>query len=229
MSYNNRNSVNKPYCKVCHDAGKSEKDYTSHYVKSQDRKTGTTIVTCPTLLNTECRFCYGIGHTAKFCPALTNKKKFEQREEQYQQQAKEEAKKPQVPEKKQDLRSGGFSALLNYDDDEEATLALSSAKPFSKATTLAPPFSKVEKVEEWPTLGEPSQRIVSVPSYAAAVAKQVPIVAAKKELPITFQVLEKGNLYERTKIEKPQFLRGRSSWADDDSDDDEEPTNNTAW
>jgi hypothetical protein len=218
MSYNNRNSVNKPYCKVCHDAGKSEKDYNSHYVKSQDRKTGTTIVTCPTLLNTECRFCYGIGHTTKFCPALINKKKFEQREEQYQQ-----AKKPPVPAKKQDLRSGGFSALLDEDEEEEAT-----------APPLAPPFlkvEKVEKVEEWPTLGEPSKRIVSVPSYAAAVAKQVPIVAAaKKELPITFQVLEKGNIYERTKIEKPTFLRGRSNWADDDSDeDDEEPTNNTAW
>jgi len=220
MSYNNRNSVNKPYCKVCHDAGKSEKDYTSHYVKSQDRKTGTTIVTCPTLLNTECRFCYGIGHTAKFCPALTNKKKFEQREEQYQQA--KETKKPPTPIKKE-TREGGFSALLNYDDDVSAAvpLALSSAEP----------FSKVEKVEEWPTLGEPSQRIASVPSYAAAVAKQVPIIAAaKKEQPITFQVLQKGNLYERTKIEKPTFLRGRSSWADDsDDDDDEEPTNNTAW
>ena len=26
-------SMKKPYCKVCHDAGKTESEYTSHWVK----------------------------------------------------------------------------------------------------------------------------------------------------------------------------------------------------
>ena len=56
---------NKPYCKVCHDAGKPESGYTSHWVKDRNGKT-----VCPTLLNTECRYCYKLGHTAKFCQVL---------------------------------------------------------------------------------------------------------------------------------------------------------------
>jgi len=53
---------------VCHDSGKSEKEYTNHWVKDLNGK-----ITCPTLLATECRYCYKLGHTAKFCPALKTK------------------------------------------------------------------------------------------------------------------------------------------------------------
>ena len=60
----------KPYCKVCHDAGKPEREYTSHWVKDRDGKT-----LCPTLLNTECRYCFKLGHTAKFCQALAKNNK----------------------------------------------------------------------------------------------------------------------------------------------------------
>ena len=68
-------SVNKkPYCKVCHDSGKSEKEYTSHWVKDLSGK-----VICPTLLSLECRCCYQLGHTVKFCPVNLNRKKQEER------------------------------------------------------------------------------------------------------------------------------------------------------
>ncbi len=63
-----RNNIKKPFCKVCHDAGKPESEYTSHWVKDLTGKT-----TCPTLLNTECRFCHKLGHTAKFCKELNKK------------------------------------------------------------------------------------------------------------------------------------------------------------
>ena len=79
MSYNKSNSNsskssngksttalgNKPFCKVCQDAGKPESEYASHWVKDLTGKT-----TCPTLLNTECRYCFKLGHTAKFCDNL---------------------------------------------------------------------------------------------------------------------------------------------------------------
>ena len=64
----------KPYCKVCHDSGKSEKEYTSHWVKDLSGK-----VICPTLLSLECRCCYQLGHTVKFCPVNLNRKKQEER------------------------------------------------------------------------------------------------------------------------------------------------------
>jgi len=41
--------VAKPFCKVCFDAGKSEVEYTSHFVKSEPGIKGKVV--CPTLLN----------------------------------------------------------------------------------------------------------------------------------------------------------------------------------
>lgn len=52
----------KPFCKVCQDAGKPESEYTGHWVKDRSGN-----VTCPTLLKTECRFCFKKGHTSKYC------------------------------------------------------------------------------------------------------------------------------------------------------------------
>jgi hypothetical protein len=67
MSRTTKN-IKKPFCKVCQDAGKPEREYTSHWVKDMAGNT-----TCPTLLNTECRFCHKLGHTAKFCKELNKK------------------------------------------------------------------------------------------------------------------------------------------------------------
>lgn len=73
---NNKKINKKPYCKVCHDAGKPESIYTSHFVKSlPNQKNGTTI-TCPTLNAITCRTCYKLGHTTKFCPVNQKSAKF---------------------------------------------------------------------------------------------------------------------------------------------------------
>ena len=64
-SNNSNRKINTPYktfCKVCQDAGKLEKEYTSHNVRDAR---GTC---CPTLLAQECRTCYKKGHTSKYCP-----------------------------------------------------------------------------------------------------------------------------------------------------------------
>lgn len=65
---NNNRKMNTSYkqvyatfCKVCQDAGKTEKEYTSHNVRDAR---GTC---CPTLLAQECRICYRKGHTSKYC------------------------------------------------------------------------------------------------------------------------------------------------------------------
>jgi hypothetical protein len=58
------NQISKtPYCKVCHDAGKT--DYSSHWLKD---KTGKIV--CPILLKTECRYCHKMGHTVKYCKVI---------------------------------------------------------------------------------------------------------------------------------------------------------------
>ena len=69
-------SATKPYCKVCYDAGRPEKEYTSHYVKDQPGPQGKVV--CPTLLNQHCRICDKTGHTSSYCPQYRSR-----REERY--------------------------------------------------------------------------------------------------------------------------------------------------
>jgi len=199
MNNNNRSApARKPFCKVCHDAGKPESDYTSHYVRSLPDRTGKTNVLCPTLLNTECRYCYELGHTAKFCPILESRKKADQRTQRQEERRAIQEKpvmKPKVP-------TNSYAALYESDDEETA-----------KKTT---PVVK----EEWPTLGEPSKRVEMGGGYAAAAAKPVPISTASvaQALPTGFVVLQKGAAYEKTEPVKRVFV---SSWLDSDSEDEE--------
>jgi hypothetical protein len=101
-------SVKKPYCKVCHDAGKPESEYSNHWVKDLNGKT-----TCPTLLNTECRYCFKRGHTAKFCSVLAKNNK---------ENKQTVMNKPLIHQNKpitQNKPTNGFAVLCNDDDEEE--------------------------------------------------------------------------------------------------------------
>jgi len=62
----------KTVCKVCLDAGKEEREYSSHFTKNEKGK-----VICPTLLNLLCKFCTKKGHTISYCPVLIKNKKRE--------------------------------------------------------------------------------------------------------------------------------------------------------
>jgi hypothetical protein len=67
----------KKFCSVCQKAGKSEREYTSHFTKSVPGPKG--IVICPTILFSECTFCHQRGHWANedHCPALKEKKRMQ--------------------------------------------------------------------------------------------------------------------------------------------------------
>jgi len=87
MSSSSRNTASsvsastKPYCKVCFDAGRPEKEYISHYVKDQPGPNGKVI--CPTLLNQACRICNKTGHTSSYCPQYRSRREEPRREERY--------------------------------------------------------------------------------------------------------------------------------------------------
>ena len=206
MSRNNNSR--KPFCKVCFDAGKPESDYTGHYVRSLPDRQGNSKVTCPTLLNTECRYCYEMGHTAKFCPVLGEKKQREERRQKdddrrvrEEENRIREEKKKQMEPKKQNSR-GGFSALIDSDDEQEAT-----------------PKKQV-KQEEWPLLENPSTKV----SYASMANKTQPIKKSEpvaEQLPSGFNVLQMGAKYEKTEVAvKKQY--DPKSWSRPDSDDEDE-------
>ena len=65
---NNRNnleqSVKKPFCKVCFDAGKPENLYASHCVRNPKY---VNVVVCPTLLAQACLTCGKKGHMSSRC------------------------------------------------------------------------------------------------------------------------------------------------------------------
>ena len=73
-SKSNTRNNSKPFCKVCYDAGKPEREYTSHYVKSKPGDEGKVV--CPYLLSLVCTYCKKKeGHTARHCPVLLEKNK----------------------------------------------------------------------------------------------------------------------------------------------------------
>ncbi|RLI46585.1 hypothetical protein DRO61_09065 [Candidatus Bathyarchaeota archaeon] len=63
----------KTFCKVCFDAGKTEQEYTSHFLKDRPGPNGKVV--CPTLLLTECRYCHEHGHFKSHCPVLEERKR----------------------------------------------------------------------------------------------------------------------------------------------------------
>ena len=101
----------KPCCKVCQDAGKPEEVYTSHWVKDL---TGKTV--CPTLLNTECRFCHKIGHTTKYCKELEKMNKEKERAEKKLQYKKQPVEKPS---QKKVVTTNQYAVFCESSDDEE--------------------------------------------------------------------------------------------------------------
>lgn len=55
----------KKFCGVCHKAGKTESEYTSHYTKSESGPNG--VVTCPIIKNNKCNKCGKFGHFQDYC------------------------------------------------------------------------------------------------------------------------------------------------------------------
>lgn len=107
------NSTKKPYCKVCFDSGKSESEYTSHWLRTLPDRDGKTTVTCPTLLSTECKYCYKLGHTAKFCSVLEKNKKNKE------QVLMVKPEKPKLIKTTCKDNSSMFDALRDDDSDSE--------------------------------------------------------------------------------------------------------------
>lgn len=109
-SKSNSSNNKKPYCKVCFDAGKPESEYTSHWVRSIPDRSGKTTVTCPTLLNIECNYCFRTGHTVKFCPSI------KQHKEQTIKKPKTEVAEKKIRENKSEST---FAALMDSDSEDD--------------------------------------------------------------------------------------------------------------
>lgn len=108
----NSSTALKKYCKVCHDAGKTETEYTSHFIR-EDRDPLSKVV-CPTLLSLECRYCSKKGHTVKYCKLLEKDRIAETR----QSKSHYKTIKPKSEEKYKQANNM-FSNLESDSEDEE--------------------------------------------------------------------------------------------------------------
>ena len=237
----NRNSTSnsevKKFCGVCQKAGLSEREYTSHFTKSSPGPQG--IVTCPTILNNECRICFQFGHFKSACPVLAEKERL-QKKSDMQERRTNFKKQPIATLPIKDNR-GGFSALFdsNSDSDSESDMIVVSGakRTFAQASKpLNKPIKVEPKKEEWPALTskpvvkqEPTEKL----SFATVISNPAPVKKIENSRPniCGFKVLttsKDGNLTETPLKKWTKF----QNWADVESSDDEDDTehiDNTAW
>jgi len=160
---NNSKQSNKPFCKVCFDAGKTESEYTSHYVRKTPDPNSELL--CPVLKATECRYCHQMGHTISRCAVR------EQNNNRRRPDVAPVAQQQQAPVVQQVAplvkKSNNKYAAFEEDDEEEVV---------HEQVQVVAPLAKQEQVQapiddaEFPSLLRTSSVAAPVKhvSYAAA-------------------------------------------------------------
>ena len=216
---------NKPYCKVCHDAGKDESEFRSHSVRSKPDYYGKTVVLCTTLLATECTYCYKLGHTVKFCLVIANNKKQLNKAQNHliKQEAEEKDKKKKVSKPK-----SGFAVLADSSDSEKEVKKAAKIAPKPVAKLDAKPVAKQEahsviKMDEFPALSSTKKEVkpLAITGWAAITAKSAEQFQDEK---IMQEIMEKSIKRMQPPIVKAKIVpQVKKNWADyTDSDDYEE-------
>lgn len=198
-----RNAVKavKPFCKVCHDAGKPESEYTSHFVKSAPGAGG--VVVCPTLLAQQCGYCHTSGHTVSYCKLL---KQHQKSKEHYNRKCDflETQSKTAVPATKQNKST--FAALAEDSDDEI------DAKVVKEAICDFPALCEIKHLEKPKAI-----------SYANMASK--PAALAGNTFADAFQVAQVQPKKTKTKTKTIVTHNVSRRWVDmmsDSEDDDDE-------
>jgi hypothetical protein len=214
----------KPFCKVCHDAGKTEAEYTSHFVRSLPDFNGKTKVTCPILAATECRYCYQLGHTTKFCPVIEENTKKAKKEKSVAIQAhkyEQRAASRTVPEPMVEKKYGGaFAAFGDESDDEkpepkQVVVAAVDEFPALVGLKTAPQVAK--SAVSWAAMAEKPAAPVLKP-----IVKPTPQIVTKKWADYSDSDTEEdeeeeiGTPLVRTDSVYQAPCYARSSWEDDD-------------
>jgi hypothetical protein len=229
-------TAKKALCQVCKDAGKSEKEYTSHFVRDKPGPDGVTV--CPLLLSLNCRKCGKKGHTFKYCKVNTEKKK---------ESRPAEKPKPVV------LAQGKFDSLVESSDDEEEgeekepiqkPMAVTKAVTYAdklkaRQTPLAPTLPDMVALRSAPMLPDmvalPQAPLPQAPSLAQAPLPKAPGLAQAPlpqapgiaQAPLPRAPVLPMTDEERVKIQKlkedcKKIVSQKCSWADSDSESDSE-------
>ena len=185
----------KPYCKVCHDSGKTEAEYTSHFVKSEPGSKGKVV--CPTLLNQGCSYCHETGHTVSYCQVLKQNNK---NKDKVQRVLVFHNKDSFVAVKKS-AKTTGFAALGLLDEEADVQEA-QEVQAQAEYPALRQAETKAQ-VKVHPLVQAPTQ------SYASMVNKtpvhKTPPAVTKSRAIVTHNLVKKS----------------WADWSDSDDDDDD--------
>jgi len=224
MKMNNKNvsSIKKPYCKVCHDAGKEEAIYTSHYVKSEPGPKGK--VTCPTLLQQLCKYCSKQGHTITYCPEVKKQEKMDKKNNYTNKNTNNILPIPKL------IKNNKFNILQDDSSDEEE---LENSKKSKSKTKNTNNKSKVK--EDFPALPTSSKTLKNnnnmslLPLSYKEAANKGHEIAVKEEILTEIYVAKKKEQEEfqkpiiLVKKRKPTMLvEKKKSWAEYSSDEDDD-------
>ena len=195
-------SSSKPYCKVCHDAGKTEREYTSHFVKSVPGVKG--IVVCPTLLAQECKHCFKKGHTINYCKVLMESKKKQTNKKIFHNT---NTNTNTNTEKQQAVKKTNMFDILGEEEEEN---------PMKQVSKV----SKVKK-DDFPSL--PNQKTSKKPMPVLSIS----YAAIAQQSNEAIQIEEVKKIVEKklvvSPISPPPISQIRRSWAEwSDSEDEEE-------
>jgi hypothetical protein len=201
-----RNVQKKPICTFCLNLGKTESEY-SHYTYSLPDRNGKSKPLCQELLATECKYCFKLGHTIKFCPTLKQQDK--ERERAKKVEAAEKTK-PKVQEKKP---ASIFAALMDSDSEDEVKVS----KPVENYPVLCAPVKKVEVEKKEVKTG-----------WAAIAAKPAEVKKAVEPTKPTGLVLLSDYIKPEPKVEEKKLAPWankqtvvKKSWADESDSEDE--------
>lgn len=209
------------YCKVCHDAGKSETEYRSHSI----RDTNSNLI-CPTLLSLECRFCYKNGHTIKYCPSNKSRDRNERKVES-RDKYKNDQKTKEQKSSSSSTNSNKFAYLCyDSDDDNKQTKdkkdkkkvdypQISVSVSIVKTKTNCQPMSYANIIVKTKEQVADEEKVHRNKIYQA----QLDAEQRRKELEER-EKLRKNNIPIPIPRSKPVF--SKISWADVESSDDDE-------
>jgi len=142
---------------VCRDAGKTEKEYTSHFVRDKPGPDGKVV--CPLLLSLNCRRCGNKGHTFKYCKVNTEKKTTKH--------------EPPVQESPKPVQKKTGYAVLEESSDEEGEI-----KPPQTKKMVSFDYTPVQENKEY---GRPSYADMLKPKAPLAQLK-APLAQLKAPL-----------------------------------------------
>ena len=226
MSYIRKQSAAKKICKVCQDAGKSESEYTSHFVRDSPGPNGKVI--CPTLLSQNCRGCGINGHTYKYCPSIKQNVKDDRREQRWKQAEEKLVQSVKVPQEKKEVKeivvkSGKYASILMSSSSDEEDDAPAKKIAYKKARILDE--DEKEEVKVVPANTYASRLLAPAPPKVenpkvkfleeVEVKKPEPVVEVERRICTKEEKEEIKSFIQKT-------LKQRCAWDESSSDEEDE-------